>query len=62
MTDENVESPGVGETRDTSAAGSCGQFGQRRSAVALGTKLTGLGALLNRQSEIWKGRMTCPSD
>ncbi|KAK2119388.1 hypothetical protein P7K49_000774 [Saguinus oedipus] len=56
--------PGVGETWDASswltqlapAASSAG------AAAGLCVELTGLGALLNRQSEIWKGRLACSSD
>ncbi|KAK2096094.1 hypothetical protein P7K49_025128 [Saguinus oedipus] len=48
--------PGVGETRDASTPSSCGHYVQFCSAVAQGTKLIGLGALLNRQYEICKGR------
>ncbi|KAK2095584.1 hypothetical protein P7K49_027000, partial [Saguinus oedipus] len=36
--------------------------GQHHSAGAHGTKLTGLGALLNQQSEIRKGRLAFPSE
>ncbi|KAK2109392.1 hypothetical protein P7K49_014557, partial [Saguinus oedipus] len=49
--------PSVGETWDASTAGLHGRFGQFLSAAALDTKLTGMGALLNQQSEIWKGRL-----
>ncbi|KAK2109239.1 hypothetical protein P7K49_014404 [Saguinus oedipus] len=62
--DRALKVPGVGETRDASsrltqpapAASSAG------AAAGPGAELTGLGALLNRQSEIWKGRLACPSD
>nr|XP_035121068.2 uncharacterized protein LOC108590290 isoform X1 [Callithrix jacchus] len=50
--------PGAGESWEASAAllASAGRFRWSHSAAAPRTKCADLGALLNRQSEIWEGR------
>ena len=59
--------PGVGETQDANAAVLAGVATTASTAAqwhsaTLRTKHTGLGALLNWQSEIWEGRLAYPSD